>query len=44
VQDAFDDEGRARDPAHEKRARRFLDELEWFARALQAARSQGTTH
>jgi NAD(P)H-dependent FMN reductase len=44
VQDAFDDEGRARDPAHEKRARRFLDELEWFARALQAARSQGTPH
>src|ERR671912_235703 len=44
VQDAFDDEGRARDPAHEKRARRFLDELEWFARALQAARSQGTPY
>jgi NAD(P)H-dependent FMN reductase len=44
VQDAFDDEGRARDPAHEKRARRFLDELEWFARALLAARSQGTPY
>ena len=44
VQDAFDDEGRARDPAHERRAGRFLDELEWHARALQAARAEGTPY
>src|SRR5207302_7753885 len=39
VQDAFDDEGRPRDPAHAPRAGRFLDELEWYANALKAARA-----
>ena len=44
VQEAFDDQGQARDPALEKRAQRFLDELEWFARALQTARAAGTPY
>lgn len=44
VQAAFDENGAAMDPAFEKRVKRFLDELEWFARALQAARSGGTPY
>lgn len=44
VQAAFDEAGEALDPAFEKRAKRFLDELEWFARALQAARAGGTPY
>ena len=38
VQDAFDDDGQARDPEYTKRAARFLGELEWYANALKAAR------
>ncbi len=44
VQDAFDDEGRAKDPAYERRVQRFLDELEWYARALKAARAEGVPY
>jgi NAD(P)H-dependent FMN reductase len=44
VQDAFKDDGRAKDPAVERRAQRFLDELEWYARALQEARAKGTPY
>ena len=44
VQDAFDEQGEPADPAAERRAARFLDELDWFARALQAARSGGTPY
>jgi NAD(P)H-dependent FMN reductase len=44
VQSAFDDAGRALDPAWEKRVQRFLDELEWYAEALRAARSSGTPY
>ena len=44
VQDAFDEEGRAKDPAYERRVGRFLDELEWHARALQAARAAGVPY
>ncbi|HEX6011538.1 MAG TPA: NADPH-dependent FMN reductase [Geminicoccaceae bacterium] len=44
VQDAFEDDGRAKDPAVERRAQRFLDELEWYARALQEARAKGTPY
>jgi NAD(P)H-dependent FMN reductase len=44
VQDAFDEEGRPRDPAWERRVQRFLDELEWHARALQAERAKGTPY
>ena len=44
VQDALDEEGRAKDPAYERRVGRFLDELEWHARALQAARAGGVPY
>jgi NAD(P)H-dependent FMN reductase len=41
VQDTFDDDGTPRDPEYPRRIGRFLDELEWYARALQAARQGG---
>jgi NAD(P)H-dependent FMN reductase len=44
VQDAFDEQDRPRDPATLKRTARFLDELEWYARALQAARQAGVPY
>jgi NAD(P)H-dependent FMN reductase len=44
VQDAFDDAGQAKDPAYERRVVRFLDELEWYARALRQARAKGTPY
>ena len=44
VQDAFDEEGRPHDPAWPGRATRFLDELEWYAQALKAARASGVPY
>jgi NAD(P)H-dependent FMN reductase len=44
VQDAFDDDGTPRDPAYPRRIGRFLDELEWYARAMQAARRGGVPY
>jgi NAD(P)H-dependent FMN reductase len=44
VQDAFDDEGHPRDPEYPRRAARFLDELEWYANALKAARASGVPY
>ncbi|MGH7896047.1 MAG: NADPH-dependent FMN reductase, partial [Candidatus Binatia bacterium] len=44
VQDAFDDDGTPRDPAWKRRSRRFLDELEWYARALAAERARGVPY
>jgi NAD(P)H-dependent FMN reductase len=44
VQDAFDEAGGALDPAWGKRVGRFLDELEWYARALKAARAGGVPY
>ncbi len=44
VQDAFDEEGKARDPAYERRVGRFLDELEWHAGALREARAKGVPY
>ena len=44
VQSAFDESGRALDPAYDQRVVRFLDELEWFARALREARAAGTPY
>jgi NAD(P)H-dependent FMN reductase len=44
VQDAFDDDGTPRDPAYPRRIGRFLDELEWYARAMQAARQGGVPY
>ena len=44
VQDAFDEEGRAKDPAYERRVGRFLEELAWHARALREARARGVPY
>ena len=44
VQNAFDDDGTPRDPAWDRRADRFLDELEWYARALAAERARGVPY
>jgi NAD(P)H-dependent FMN reductase len=44
VQDAFDDDGTPRDPSYPRRIGRFLDELEWYARALQEARRGGVPY
>ncbi|MGI9220859.1 MAG: NADPH-dependent FMN reductase [Woeseiaceae bacterium] len=38
VQKAFDDKGNALDDAYEGRADKFLEEYEWYARALKTAR------
>ena len=43
VQDAFDDDGRALDDAYDKRVVRFLDEFEWYARALRAERQKAAS-
>lgn len=39
VQNAFDDAGNALDDAYNGRVEKFIDEYEWYANALQAARS-----
>ncbi len=44
VQDAFDDDGNPADMAYHQRAGRFLDELEWYARALKEARKGGVPY
>jgi NAD(P)H-dependent FMN reductase len=44
VQDAFDDDGRPRDEAWNRRADRFLRELEWYAGALKEARKSGVPY
>src|SRR4051812_35534675 len=44
VQDAFGDDGRPRDDSYVRRAERFLGELEWYARALKAARQGGVPY
>jgi NAD(P)H-dependent FMN reductase len=40
VQDAFAEDGTPRDPTWAGRAKKFLDELEWYAHALRAARQR----
>jgi len=44
VQDAFDDDGRPRDEAWNRRTDRFLRELEWYAGALKEARKAGVPY
>jgi NAD(P)H-dependent FMN reductase len=44
VQDAFADDGRPHDQDYHRRAARFLDELEWYANALKAARAGGVPY
>ena len=40
VQNAFDDDGTALDPAYDKRVVKFLDEYEWYANAMSQARTK----
>jgi NAD(P)H-dependent FMN reductase len=44
VQDQFDEDGTPRDPVHERRVGRFLDEFEWYAVALKEARAKGVPY
>ena len=44
VQDQFEDDGTARDPAHVRRLGRFFDEFEWYAEALKQARERGVPY
>jgi NAD(P)H-dependent FMN reductase len=44
IQDAIDDTGHVKEPALERRAQRFLDELEWYAEALRQARERGVPY
>ena len=44
VQNAFADDGTPHDAAWERRATRFLDELEWYARAFAAERARGVPY
>jgi NAD(P)H-dependent FMN reductase len=44
VQDAFKDDGTPRELTYRRRVGRFLDELEWYARALQEARKAGVPY
>jgi NAD(P)H-dependent FMN reductase len=44
VQDAFEEDGTPRDEAYPRRIARFLDELEWYARALREARKGGVPY
>ena len=40
IHGAFNDEGKPRDRAYDERVVKFLDEFEWYANALKAARHQ----
>lgn len=44
IDDAFDEEGNALDKAYDKRIKRFLDELEWYAEALKEQREKGVPY
>ena len=44
VGDAFEPDGTAKDPAWTRRIGRFLDEFEWWERALKAERANGTPY
>jgi hypothetical protein len=39
VQSSFDEAGETEDPAYEKSAQRFIDELLWYTEALAARRA-----
>ena len=42
VHSAFDDDGNVRDTPYDERVVKFLDEFEWYANALKAARQRET--
>ncbi len=39
VQSSFNEDGETEDPAYEKSAERFIDELLWYTEALSARRA-----
>ena len=41
VQDSFDEDGNALDESYNKRIKKFLDEFDWYAKALKCARDKG---
>jgi len=41
IKNLFDENGSIKDDSYHKRAKKFLDELIWYADALKAARSKG---
>lgn len=41
---SFDDDGNALDDAYHRRIQKFLDELDWYARALKGPRDAGTPY
>ena len=44
VQDVFDDAGRLRNPLFDKRAKRFIEEFEWYIDAFKNQRAKGTPY
>jgi NAD(P)H-dependent FMN reductase len=40
IQSAFDDDGKSADGSYERRAVKFLDEFEWYAKAMKHARDR----
>lgn len=44
ISQSFDEDGNPNDEAYHKRAKRFLDEFEWYAEALKAKRETGTPY
>ncbi len=44
IGDSFDDQGKALDKNYDRRVQKFLDEFDWYAQALQAARIKNTPY
>ncbi|MFQ5940390.1 MAG: NADPH-dependent FMN reductase [Nitrososphaerales archaeon] len=44
VQDVFDEDGKLKDEAYERRVERFLDEFEWYIEAFKNQREKGTPY
>jgi len=44
IREAFDDQGQTIDKNYDRRGKRFLDEMEWYANALMEARKAGVPH
>ena len=44
VQEAFDEEGNPKDPAYNKRIKKFLDEFDWYIDTFKAGREKGVPY
>ncbi|MEM2759188.1 MAG: NAD(P)H-dependent oxidoreductase [Nitrososphaerales archaeon] len=44
VQKIFDEDGKLKDEAYERRAKRFIDEFEWYIEAFKNRREMGTPY